>query len=121
MACSAATMRIASLSGTISRIAASYSFRQFVSSKAAPSTDRLQGGTRLVRFTAKEPCRPTPPRFSGSYLPLSKTVGIERPANVLLRRGDQSNDLIVHFLNQVSRLLDCDSAQDSKLRVTAAK
>src|SRR3989442_11827172 len=28
MACSAATMRIASLSGTISRIAASYSFRQ---------------------------------------------------------------------------------------------
>src|SRR5439155_742673 len=108
MACSAATMRIASLSGTISRIAASYSFRQFVSSKAAPSTDRLQGGTRLLRF-------------SDNYLPLSKTVGIERPANVLLRRGDHSNDLIVHFLNQVSRLLDCDSAQDSKLRVTAAK
>jgi len=33
---------------------------------------------------------------------------------VLLRRDDQSNDLIVHFLNQVSRLLDCDSAQDFK-------
>src|SRR5438309_1035847 len=32
----------------------------------------------------------------------------------LLRRDDQSNDLIVHFLNQVSRLLDCDSAQDFK-------
>ena len=31
---------------------------------------------------------------------------------VLLRRDDHSNDLIVHFLNQVSRLLDCDSAQD---------
>src|SRR5947208_17099631 len=33
---------------------------------------------------------------------------------VLLRRDDHSNDLIVHFLNQVSRLLDCDSAQDFK-------
>src|SRR5438067_301326 len=32
----------------------------------------------------------------------------------LLRRDDHSNDLLVHFLNQVSRLLDCDSAQDFK-------
>src|SRR5437764_11885477 len=33
---------------------------------------------------------------------------------VLLRSDDHSHDLIVHFLNQVSRLLDCDSAQDFK-------
>jgi hypothetical protein len=32
----------------------------------------------------------------------------------LLRREDHSNDLIVHFLNQVSRLLDCDSTQHFK-------
>ncbi len=30
------------------------------------------------------------------------------------RRDDHSNDLIVHLLNQVSRLLNCDSAQHFK-------
>src|SRR5207245_9299059 len=85
--------------------------REGMNSRRGRREDRaVKKGQSLV--TATEPCRPTPPRFSGSYLPLSKTVGIERPANVLLRRGDHSNDLIVHFLNQVSRLLDCDSAQD---------
>ena len=44
----------------------------------------------------------------------AKNDKVERPVNVLFRRDDHSNDLIVHFFNEVSRLLDCDSAQDFK-------
>src|SRR5207249_496441 len=40
MACSAAPMQVASLSGLISNIAASYSFCQFVSSMAASTSEK---------------------------------------------------------------------------------
>ena len=70
--------------------------------------------------TATEPCRPRRQDSPAATYLCQKRLGLNDP-RMLLRRGDHSNDLIVHFLNQVSRLLDCDSAQDSKLRVTAAK
>ena len=63
--------------------------------------------------TATEPCRQRRQDSPAATYLCQKRLGLNDP-RMLLRRGDHSNDLIVHFLNQVSRLLDCDSAQDSK-------
>src|SRR5437899_10448320 len=52
----------------------------------------VKKGQSLV--TATEACRPTPPRFPGSYLPSSNMAGHERPAYVLLLRAAHANDLL---------------------------
>ena len=45
--------------------------------------------------TATKPCRPTPPRFSGSYLPLSK-FGLEHPK--LKQSGEQEEPLFMALI-----------------------
>src|SRR6266581_1207016 len=52
--------------------------------------------------TATKPCRPRRQDSPSATYLCQKRLGLNDP-RMLLRRGDHSNDLIVHFLNQVSR------------------